>query len=195
MATVNGMTAERMQTILNGTISDVEVSGDSIVLHKVDGSTETTSGDFGTYIDSKVAEAITAEDIPTEITTSVNTAVAAQNIPGKVAGGVTAKGNISGAWSFGSLTSGDLVNRIFTATLVGNITLNTSSLPASPVPGTQFAMVLKQDATGSRTLTTTGFLRSQGILALSTAANAVDIITCLYDGTNWYIGAMGVAFS
>lgn len=202
MATVNGITAEKAMEILNSTIESAVISGTSLILNKVDGSTE-NAGNFQTYIDGQINPALDAAlvpmqaqvddaiaDIPTEVASSVNSAV-----PAAVAGRLTAKGNVTGAITFTALTAADMVNRIFTMTLTGNATLNISSLPSGITPGTQFALVIHQDSTGGRTLTTTGFLRSQGVLVLSTAANAIDILTCLTDGTNWYIGAMGVGFA
>ena len=168
MAIVNGITAEAAQDILDQTIESAEISGSSLVFTRHDGSSF-SAGDFSSAVETPIAEA--------------------------VAGSLTALGNISGAVSFGSLTPNDMVNRIFTATLTGNISINSSSFPTPALPGTQFAMRFTQDGTGGRTLTLTGIKRSQGVLALSTAAGAIDIIMFMYDGTNWYAGAMGVAFS
>lgn len=195
MATVNGITAEHAQDILDQTITDITISGSTMNLVRHDGSTSPT-GDFSAVIDDQVSSAITAEDIPGQISAEVSSEITAADIPGRVAGSVTARGSVStGAALFTGLTNNDMINKIITATLTANITITTSNIPASPRPGTQFAIVFTQDATGGRTLTLTGIKKSQGVLALTTAANAIDIISFLYDGTNWYAGAMGVAFS
>ena len=49
-------------------------------------------------------------------------------------------------------------------------------------------LIVKQDATGNRTLTlpSGSIILGGGSLTLSTAANAVDILTFVYDGTNYY---------
>jgi hypothetical protein len=172
MATINGMTAEKMQEILDGTIASAEISGTDLVFVRVGGSSF-SAGNFQDYIDDQVDSKVASA----------------------VAGGLTAKGGISGSVSFSGLTPADMVNRIFTATLTGNITIDAANLPSPALPGTQFAMRLTQDGTGNRTLTLVGIKRSQGVLALSTPANSVDIIMFMYDGTSWYAGAMGVAFS
>jgi len=168
MATVNGVTAERAQEILDQTIESAEISGSSLVFNRTDGSSF-TAGDFAAYIQAQIA--------------LVN------------AGGLTALGNISGSVSLASLDAVDMPNRVFTATLTGNVTIDSANFPAGCAPGTQFAMRLTQDGTGGRTLTLSNIKKSQGVLSLSTPAGSIDIIMFMYDGTNWYAGAMGVAFS
>ena len=78
-------------------------------------------------------------------------------------------------------------------TLTGNRTLIFSS---TPVAGSYGTLVVTQDGTGGRTLTlpsTTNMVlgsSSSTTIALSTAANAKDILNFYYDGTNcyWNIG-------
>ena len=67
-------------------------------------------------------------------------------------------------------------------TLTGNVTF---SAFASPVTGQSLTLIVTQDATGSRLLTST-MKFSGGSKTLSTAANSIDIITVFYDGTNYY---------
>lgn len=176
MATVTGMTAERMQQIVDASVEGAAIEGSVLVFLRHDGSSF-SAGNFDTFI-----------------ATAVNSQVSSV-VPATVVGGVTAKGNVSGTFSFSGITASQLVNRLFTATLTGNLTVNTSSFPSSPLPGTQFAIVMQQDANGSRLLTLTGIKRSQGVLTLSTSPNAVDIVSFMYDGSNWYAGLMGLGFS
>ena len=74
-------------------------------------------------------------------------------------------------------------------TLTGNTTLNILNM----VAGQQLGIVVTQDATGGRTITLPAgskvALGGGGVLVLSTAANAIDILGCFYDGTYfyWYI--------
>jgi len=180
MATVNGMTAEAIQAILDETMESAEISGASLVFHRHDGSSF-SAGNFTTFIGDAVADA-------------VDTAMTDEVLPA-IRGGLTAMGSISGAITFPGQTPESMLNRIFTVTLTGNVTLNATAFPSPALAGTQFAIRFTQDATGGRTLTLTGIKRSQGVLALSTGAGAIDIITFMYDGTNWYAGPMGVAFS
>ena len=71
---------------------------------------------------------------------------------------------------------------IQTATLDGNITING---PTNMGSGESITLILTQDGTGSRTLSST-MLFAGGDGTLSTDANAVDIIGIFYDGTNYY---------
>lgn len=81
---------------------------------------------------------------------------------------------------------------IATLTLGGNRTINAPT----NLYDESFILFLKQDATGSRTVTWNAVFKWSGGTAptLSTTANAVDIITFVYDGTNLY-GSMLPNFS
>ena len=74
-------------------------------------------------------------------------------------------------------------------TLAGNRTLSFSTPPASGAYGT---LVVKQDATGGRTLTLPSVANkilgssSTTTIGLSTTANAIDIINFYFDGTNYF---------
>jgi hypothetical protein len=79
-------------------------------------------------------------------------------------------------------------------TLGGNRTLSFASTPAVGSYGT---LIVTQDATGNRTITLPSALTNKVLgssstttIALSTAANAKDILNFYYDGTNcyWNIG-------
>jgi hypothetical protein len=67
-------------------------------------------------------------------------------------------------------------------TLTGNVTFNAFT---SPVAGQSLTLIVKQDATGSRTLTST-MKFAGGTKTLTTAANSIDIISVYYDGTNYW---------
>lgn len=181
MASVTGITAQRTEEILDQTIASAAISGSSLVFTRTGGSTF-SAGNFQTYINSQV-------------TPAVDSAVDAA-VPAAVVGGVTQKGNITGSWNpFGGLTPSQLPNRIIRATLIGNVGIASGNFPAGILPGTQVALVLKQDGTGNRTVTWTAIKRSQGVLTLSTAPNSIDIISLFFDGTDWFAGPMGLGFS
>lgn len=80
-----------------------------------------------------------------------------------------------------------------TVTLGGNRTL---ANPTNLRDGASYALIVKQDATGSRTLAYgTAFKWPSGAApVLSTAANAIDLLTFIYDGTNLY-GNIAKAFA
>lgn len=77
-------------------------------------------------------------------------------------------------------------------TLGGNRALAAIS---SPVVGT-YILIAKQDATGGRTLDLTAYKHPGGTPPiLSTAANAVDALTVVYDGTNLLCIGLAAAFA
>lgn len=180
MAEFTGITATKADEILGMSVVSGTINGAGhLILTRENGST-IDAGDFTAIV--------------TDILDDVVAASVASAVPNAVAGTVVNKGNITGAVSFAEFNNVNIVNALMRATLTGNITINTSSLPSSPKPGTQFAMRLKQDATGGRTMTLTGFKKSQGIVALTPTANAEDIVVFLYDGLAWYVGLMGADF-
>lgn len=67
-------------------------------------------------------------------------------------------------------------------TLTGPVTISAFS---SANAGVSMTLILQQDATGGRTLTST-MKFAGGVKTLSTAANAIDIMSIYYDGTNYY---------
>lgn len=71
-----------------------------------------------------------------------------------------------------------------TATMTGNCTFTFSN----PIDGFSYVLILKQDATGSRLATWPATVKWAGGTAptLSTAANAIDILTFVWDGTSYY---------
>jgi hypothetical protein len=67
-------------------------------------------------------------------------------------------------------------------TLTGNVTLNAFT---TPVAGESITLIVTQDATGNRTLSSTMKFAGSN-KTLSTGAGAIDIISIYYDGTNYY---------
>jgi len=82
---------------------------------------------------------------------------------------------------------------IQTVTLTGNRTI---ANPTNLKNGATYILIIKQDATGSRTVAWgTNYKFSDGIApTLTTTANAVDIVTFISDGTNLY-GVLNTNFS
>jgi hypothetical protein len=83
-------------------------------------------------------------------------------------------GNISG-----TITPNAANGNVQTATLTGNITLNGF---ASPVEGQSITLILTQDSTGNRLLTSNMRFANLGYKTLSTAATATDIISITFVG-------------
>ena len=86
----------------------------------------------------------------------------------------------------GTITPNVANGNVQTITLNGALTF---SAFASPLAGQSLTLIIKQDATGSRTLTSTMKFAGGATTAnktLSTAANSVDILSVVYDGTNYW---------
>lgn len=98
-----------------------------------------------------------------------------------------------GSWS-GTVTLADVAPITHVRTLAGNVTLKL----AAPSAGAAFTvtLVLRQDATGGRTLIVQGAGAPYGMpVTLSTAANALDVVHLLWTGDQWVAipGAASVA--
>lgn len=185
MASVTGITAAKALDILGQSVVSGAINGFGHLILTRDNGQTIDAGDFTAIVTGLMHDDVVAE-------------VAAQDIPGqvatKVAGTRTSMGSIS-YLDLSGVSADNLVNALYSFTLSGNMTFTTAELPAAPKQGTQFMMRIAQDATGGRTLTLTGIKKSNGVLTLSTAPNAIDIIVFMYEGTTWYAGAMGLAFS
>jgi hypothetical protein len=66
--------------------------------------------------------------------------------------------------------------------LNGNITINSLG---NAVAGTSMTLILTQDGTGNRILTSS-MKFAGGLKTLSTAASATDIMSVFYDGSTYY---------
>lgn len=87
-----------------------------------------------------------------------------------------------GSTGAATLTPNAQAGSIYQYTLTGNITLSALS---NAVAGTSMTIILTQDATGNRTLTST-MKFAGGLKTLSTAANSIDVMSVFYDGTTYY---------
>lgn len=90
----------------------------------------------------------------------------------------------------GTLTPDPNNGSVQKITLNNNLTLNALSNVAS---GDSLTLLVTQDGTGGRTLSST-MKFSGGAKTLSTGANAIDVITIFYDGTN-YLASLSTNFS
>jgi hypothetical protein len=106
---------------------------------------------------------------------------------GTFTGSVTLKGVNETLYSWGNVAAGTYTPDVSTGTvhkmtLTGNVTISTL---ANATTGTNATLILTQDATGSRTLTSTMKFAGNS-KTLSTTANSIDTISIFYDGTNYY---------
>jgi hypothetical protein len=79
-------------------------------------------------------------------------------------------------------------------TLGGN---RTFAAPTGGVAGVAYRWVIRQDGTGGRTLAFDSAFKFPGGTdpTLSTAADAIDVLICLYDGTRWLCDLGGKGFA
>jgi hypothetical protein len=82
-----------------------------------------------------------------------------------------------------TITPNIAVSSIQRVTLTGNVTLN--AFGGTPTAGQNLTLIVTQDASGNRLLTSTMKFAS-GYKTLSIAPNAVDIISVFFDGTTYY---------
>jgi hypothetical protein len=137
---------------------------------------------------------------PSSGTVTNLTGTASININGTVGATTAAAGTFTTLTSTGRTVLKDLTETVATVTYASTITPDvangtvqkvtltgnvTFSAFANPVAGQSLTLFVTQDATGSRTLTST-MKFSGASKTLSTAASSVDIITVFYDGTNYY---------
>ena len=181
MASFTGITAAHANDILGQSVVSGAINGSGhLILTRQNGST-IDAGDFTGIVTGILNSSVAAE-------------VAAE-LPAAVAGTTLNLGNVTGVIDLTpALNIDNIVNALVKLTATGNLTLNIADLPSAPRANTMFAMRIQQDATGGRTLTLTGFKKAYGQLTLTTAANAVDILVFMYDGTNWNVGFMGSDF-
>jgi hypothetical protein len=83
----------------------------------------------------------------------------------------------------GTITPNAANGNVQTITLTGSITLNALT---SPVSGQSITLIVKQPASGGPYTLTSTMLFAGGFKTLSTAANAIDMITVSYIGTSYY---------
>ena len=121
--------------------------------------------------------AVLNEDANTTIQSNGNLVITGNTSLNAIRETQAASGNISGTVSFSYYTG-----TVKTATLTGNITVDTNNITNMPTGGTM-TLILTQDGTGSRTLTS-NIKFAGGSKTLSTAAGAIDTISIYNDGTN-----------
>jgi hypothetical protein len=82
-----------------------------------------------------------------------------------------------------SVTPNYANGNIQTFTANGNFTLN---LPTNMAAGQNLVLIITQDATGSRVMTSNaGYKFVNGSKILSTTANSIDIVSVFYDGSRY----------
>ena len=83
----------------------------------------------------------------------------------------------------GTITPNAANGNVQTITLTGSITLNALN---TPVSGQSLTLIIRQPATGGPFTLTSSMLFAGGFKTLSTANNAIDMLTISYIGTTYY---------
>jgi hypothetical protein len=131
---------------------------------------------------SNLKTAVDAVDSVTFVTTSTT-----QTVTGaKTFNTVTLKDIRESIYAFGT-TSGTIAPNastasVFTITLNGTLTMNAFT---SPQAGQSVTMIVAQDGTGSRTLSSTMKFAGSSKTLTTTATTGLDVINIFYDGTNY----------
>lgn len=89
----------------------------------------------------------------------------------------------TGGSTTGTITPDAANGTIQSVTLTGSITFNAFG---TPLAGQTITMIIKQPASGGPYTLTSTMLFAGASKTLSTAANAVDILSVTYDGTNYW---------
>ena len=97
----------------------------------------------------------------------------------------------TGGSATGTITPNPNNGSVQKITLTGSITLNSLASVAS---GDSMTLIVKQPASGGPYTLSSTMKFAGGTKTLSTAANAIDIITIFYDGTD-YLASLGTNFS
>jgi hypothetical protein len=114
----------------------------------------------------------------------------------------------SSAFTQTALFSGGIKEEIVAKTSASSISIDPSTSSVQSVTldtnatfsmvnfdtGQSVTLIITQDGTGSRTGTFTSVKFPGGPPTLTTDANAIDVVTIIYDGTN-YLGNIAQAFS
>jgi hypothetical protein len=97
----------------------------------------------------------------------------------------------TGLSTSGTLTPAVSDGNVQTVTLSGNITINALSSPAN---GDSVTIIIRQPSSGGPYTLTSTMKFAGGNKTLSTAANAIDVLSIFYDGTD-YLASLGTNFS
>ena len=167
---VNG---QSIVSVSNGNITIAPNGSGNIQLTPASGNITLGATNFPTA-DGSANQFITTNGSGTLAFTSTLTGSTLTNYKETIYTGGTATGTITPSVANGNVQS---------ITLSGSITLNALG---SPETGDSMTLIVKQPASGGPHTLTSSMLFAGGTKTLSTAANAIDIISVLYDGTTYW---------
>mgnify|MGYP003637272520 FL=1 len=167
---VNG---QSIVSVSNGNITIAPNGSGNIQLTPASGNITLGATNFPTA-DGSVNQFITTNGSGTLAFTSTLTGSTLTNYKETIYTGGTATGTITPSVANGNVQS---------ITLSGSITLNALGTPET---GDSMTLIVKQPASGGPYTLTSSMLFAGGTKTLSTTANAIDIISVVYDGTSYY---------
>ena len=167
---VNG---QSIVSVSNGNIAIAPNGSGNIQLTPTSGNITLGATNFPTT-DGSVNQFITTNGSGTLAFTSTLTGSTLTNYKETIYTGGTATGTITPSVANGNVQS---------ITLSGSITLNALGTPET---GDSMTLIVKQPASGGPYTLTSSMLFAGGTKTLSTTANAIDIISVLYDGTTYW---------
>jgi hypothetical protein len=160
-----------------GVLAAPNFSGNGASLSSITGANVTGTVPNAANVTGNAQSNITSVGNLTSVVVSGNANITNTNLV-KFGETVIAGGNTGAA----TLTPNAAAGTIYTYTLTGNITLSALS---NAVAGTSMTIILTQDGTGNRLLTSTMKFAGNS-KTLSTAANTIDIMGVFYDGSTYY---------
>lgn len=178
--------SDNLKTVTAQSIADLSTAG---LANVVEDTTPQLGGNLDLNSNDITGTGRITTDTTTEATTTTDGSI-------QTDGGVSVAKNLvvgGQAWSpTATLTDAATIatdcnnGNVFTVTLAGNRTLGA---PSNLRDGAMYTWIVKQDATGSRTLAYNAVFKWQGGSApvLSTGANDIDILSGVSDGTNVYM--------
>ena len=167
---VNG---QSIVSVSNGNITIAPNGSGNIQLTPASGNITLGATNFPTA-DGSANQFITTNGSGTLAFTSTLTGSTLTNYKETIYTGGTTTGTITPSVANGNVQS---------ITLSGSITLNALGTPET---GDSMTLIVKQPSSGGPHTLTSSMLFAGGTKTLSTAANAIDIISVLYDGTNYW---------
>lgn len=201
MATVTGYSAERVQEIEDSSIVDGEIVGDNLILTRFDGGQinagnvrgpQGTTGSQGPP--GPVPDADEVGFTPAGNLAATNVQAALEELDTEKLSATAPKLKAYSEEEVANNVSGAIVvnyalANVHSLTLTDNVTdVAVTNAPASGDAGS-ITLILKQDATGGRTIAFGSEFKWPGGVApvLSTGANAIDMVTAVTTdgGTTW----------
>lgn len=176
-ANILGASANFTINTSTGVLAAPNFSGNGASLSSITGANVTGTVPDAANVTGNAQSNITSVGTLTSVAVSGNANITNTNLV-KFGETVVAGGNTGAA----TLTPDAAAGTIYNYRLTGNITLSALS---NAVAGTSMTIILTQDGTGNRLLTSTMKFAGNS-KTLSTAANSIDIMGVFYDGTTYY---------